>query len=82
MWRAKQPSLKPMTGHLANSSCLIAISELCIPHEGCEYGISTASLGSTVFTREDIVKLFGVGCRCHRGWSFRPSSQRYIQPTG
>ncbi|MDG3580681.1 diguanylate cyclase [Rhizobium sp. YJ-22] len=31
------------------------IRELCIPHEGSEYGFVTASLGATVFTRESAV---------------------------
>lgn len=50
---------------LPNTDCESAVSiadrlrcsirELCIPHEGSEYAIVTASLGATVFTRESVV---------------------------
>lgn len=42
MWKAKQLSLKQITGHFANANRLIAFRELCKLHEGSEYAIATA----------------------------------------
>ncbi len=45
MWKAKQLSLKQITVHFANANRLIAIRELCKPHEGSEYALATAHRG-------------------------------------